>query len=133
MRAWSDFDRTRSFTNYLVAGFFRMFVPQGKADKGESFDAAIARMNLSDQDLQAKQSALYRLSILMCTAAIFIFGYAIYHLYYGSYRAVIISFILMLIALALAFRYHFWYFQIKTRKLGCSISEWYRQGLKGDK
>ena len=38
-----------------------------------------------------------------------------------------------LIALVLAFRYHFWYFQMKQHKLGCTFNEWYRQGLLGEK
>ncbi|CEK11710.1 type IVB secretion system protein IcmV [Legionella hackeliae] len=133
VRAWIDFDRVRAFTAYLVAGFQKMFIPQQQTGQGESFEAAIARMNLSEQDLQAKQSALYRLSLLMSAAAVCIFGYAVYHLFYGTYRALIVSLVLVLVALVLAFRYHFWYFQIKERKLGCSISEWYREGLKGDK
>jgi intracellular multiplication protein IcmV len=133
VRAWLDYDRLKSFTVYLVAGFQRMFIPQQRTDQGESFEAAIARLNLNAQELRAKQTALYRLSILMCTAASFIFIYAMYQLYYGGYRAVVVSLVLMLVALVLAFRYHFWYFQIKARKLGCSLSDWYRQGLKGDK
>ncbi|KTD12994.1 type IVB secretion system protein IcmV [Legionella jamestowniensis] len=132
VRAWIDFDRVRAFTAYLAAGFQKMFIPQ-QTEAGESFEAAVARMNLSEQELQAKQIALYRLSLLMCLVAVGIFAYSIYHLYYGSYRAVIVSLVLVLVALVLAFRYHFWYFQIKERKLGCSIREWYREGLKGDK
>lgn len=133
VRAWFDFDRIKAFTSYIVAGFLKMFVPQTQTGNGESFEAAVARMNLSEDDLRAKETALYRLSIIMCIAAACIFVYAMYHLYFGTYRAVLISLVLMLIALVLAFRYHFWFFQIKERKLGCSISEWYRQGLKGEK
>jgi intracellular multiplication protein IcmV len=132
IRAWFDFDRVKSFTIYLGNGLKRMFVPQTNV-KGESFEEAMTRLNLSEEDLISKQSALYRLSVLMCGAASFIFAYAVYHLFYGSYRAVIVSLVIMMIALVLAFRYHFWYFQIKERKLGCSISEWYRQGLMGGK
>ena len=132
VRSWVDFDRTKSFTLYLVNGFKKMFVPQ-KNDSGETFEEAVSRLNISEKELQDRKSALYRLSLLMSAAAILIFGYAIYHVFYGSYRAVIISLVVMLIALALAFRYHFWYFQIKERKLGCTMQEWYRKGLLGDK
>lgn len=133
VRAWIDFDRIRAFTLYLATGFRRMFVPQRPNNQGESFKAAQLRLNLQDKDLKSKQNALYRLSILMCLAAIGIFSYSIYHLFYGTYRAVIVSLVLVLVALALAFRYHFWYFQIKERKLGCSIAQWYKEGLKGEK
>ncbi len=131
VRAWLDFDRVKSFTSYLASGFKRLFVPQKQA-QGESFTEAMARLNLSEQDLKARQAALYRLSVLMCGAALFIFTYAIYHLIFGNIKAVVISVVVMLIALALAFRYHFWYFQIKERKLGCSFQEWYKRGLRGE-
>ncbi|MFA5959990.1 MAG: type IVB secretion system protein IcmV [Tatlockia sp.] len=133
VRAWIDFDRMRSFTSYLANGFQRMFVPQqGPKEQSETFDEAAGRLNLSEKDIKSKQSALFRLSILMCLAALFMFGYALYHVVYGSYRASLISLVLMLIALALAFRYHFWYFQIKERKLGCTVQQWYK-GLVGEK
>jgi intracellular multiplication protein IcmV len=130
VRAWIDFDRMKSFTTYLANGFRKMFVPQ-EQEAGETFEEAMSRLNLSEKDLQSRQSALYRLSLFMCVAAFFIFVYAIYHLFTGGYKATIISIAVMLIALALAFRYHFWYFQIKERKLGCTLKEWYRKGLMG--
>ncbi len=132
VRTWIDFDRMKSFTTYLTNGFRKMFIPQEEGS-GESFEEAMVRMNLNEKDLQSRQTALYRLSWFMCLAAILIFAYAVYHLVSGSYRATIISFAVMLIALALAFRYHFWYFQIKERKLGCTLKDWYRKGLMGGK
>jgi intracellular multiplication protein IcmV len=132
VKAWLDFDRIRSFTLYITDGFKTMFLPQKKA-KGESFAQTIAKFKISEEELAKKQTALRRLSFLMCGIALFIFAYAIYLMFYGSLKAVLISIILMLLALVFAFRYHFWYFQIKKRKLGCTIKEWYKEGLKSDK
>lgn len=132
VRAWFDWDRLKSFTSFLVNGFSRLFVPQ-KNTQVESFDAAQKQFNLSDADLLLKQKALYRLSIVMTAVAFLILIYAGYHLFYGTIKATIISLVVMMIALVLAFRYHFWYFQIKVRKLGCTFQEWYRQGLLGEK
>ncbi len=132
VRTWVDFDRMKTFTTYLSTGFRKMFIPQ-ESGSGESFKEAMDRLNLNEKDLQSRQTALLRLSLFMCVAAIFIFAYGLYHLLTGGYRATIISFAVMLIALALAFRYHFWYFQIKERKLGCTLKDWYRKGLMGGK
>jgi len=132
VRSWFDYDRMKTFTSYLGTGFKKMFVPQQQAAK-ESFKEAMVRQKISEEDLQSRQSALYRLSLLMCGAALLIFAYGIYQLFHGGYKATIISISVTLIALALAFRYHFWYFQIKERKLGCTLKEWYRKGLIGDK
>ncbi|KTD52759.1 type IVB secretion system protein IcmV [Legionella quateirensis] len=132
IRAWSDWDRMKAFTLYLLNGFKRLFVTQKEVEV-ESFDSAVDKLKLSDADLVIKQNALLRLSIVMLAAAFMIFIYMGYQLFYGSFKATIVSLVVMLIALVLAFRYHFWYFQIKHRKLGCTIKEWYRQGILGEK
>ncbi|CDZ76559.1 hypothetical protein BN59_00833 [Legionella massiliensis] len=132
VRAWLDFDRMKSYSTYLGEGFKKMFVPQHK-EAEETFEEAMVRMNLSEKDLQKRRKSLHRLSLFMCGAALLIFAYGIYHLFQSDYKATIISLAVMLIALALAFRYHFWYFQITERKLGCSLLEWYKKGLMGGK
>ena len=132
VRSWLDFDRLKAFTLYLVNGFKQMFIPQKKEAK-ESFEQALNRLNIDEKDLDEKKKSLYRLSLLMCSSAAVIFIYMSYQMVFGGIKAVILSFILMLIALVLAFKYHFWYFQIKERKLGCSIAEWYKQGFMGEK
>lgn len=132
VRSWFDWERMKSFTLYLVNGFKQLFVPQQNIES-ESFKEATKQLDIDDATLLSKEKALFRLSLLMLLIAGLILGYAGYQLFYGSYKAVIVSFIVMLIALTLAFRYHFWYFQIKKRKLGCTFDEWFRQGLLGEK
>lgn len=132
VRTWFDWERVKGFTLYLGNGIKRLFIPQ-QVTKVESFDAAMTRLRISNADLLLKQKALFRLSMVMVCAASLILIYAGYHLYHGAYKATIISLVVMLIALVLAFRYHFWYFQIKQRKLGCSFQEWFQHGLMGEK
>ncbi len=52
----------------------------------------------------------------MLLIAALIFVYALYHFYAGTFKAAFVSLTVMMVALALAFRYHFWYFQIKSRQ-----------------
>lgn len=132
IRKWSDWDRTKSLSLALKDGIKRLFVPQ-KHKTDESFRAAQKRMHLSEEDLLVKQKALFRLSMLMLGIAFALFAYAGYQVFYGSYKAVILSLVVLSIALVLAFRYHFWYFQIKHHKLGCTFEQWYKQGLWGGK
>jgi len=37
---------------------------------------------------------------------------------------------LTLYVLTQAFRYHFWLFQLRNRKLGCTLSEWWNARVK---
>lgn len=132
VRGWFDWDRMKAFTQYLVSGIGQLFVPQ-KAKVVEPFEEAKARMNLTDSELLARQKGLFRLSIIMVVFAILLFVYAVTLLVEGSIRGFILGLVVTTIALILAFRYHFWYFQIKERKLGCTIQEWFKQGIMGDK
>ena len=106
------------------------FVPQDKTAT-ESFEAAKVRLKLTDQDLLIRQKGLLRLVIIMLSTAMLLFIYFLYNLYYARFAAVLMSSVVMLLALVLAFRYHFWYFQIKQQKLGCTLKDWFWQGLMG--
>ena len=70
---------------------------------------------------------------MMVVLAVLILMYSVYLFIEGGHKGGIVALVVMFIALVLAFRYHFWYFQIKQRKLGCTIQEWFNHGLKGIK
>ncbi|PJD92568.1 MAG: type IV secretion protein IcmV [Legionella sp.] len=111
----------------------RFFVvrPKSKAN-AETFEYAAAKYNLDEEALKAKAKGLQRLSYSLVVMALFLFFYAVYQLFNGSLRGVLISFVEVGIALVLAFRYHFWSFQIKSRKLGCGIKEWWNSFSGGN-
>lgn len=129
IRWWLDLERIRGGFAYLTKGAKTLLVPQKPQKPKESFNAAATRLHLNAADLEQKSKSLRGLSLLMCLVALCMTGYTIYQILYGSYHAAFLSVVLTLFALVLAFRYHFWYFQIRSQKLGCSISEWYQQGL----
>lgn len=131
IRYWSDYDRTKAGFLYLKQGFQKLFVPQ-KAQRADDFEEAVKKMNLTELDLSSRMNSLWRLSILMVVVASLIFVFAVYHLFSGHFSAALLSLVVMSIALVLAFRYHFWYFQIKQRKLGCTIKEWFHNGIMGE-
>ncbi len=134
---WFDWERLKSFTIFLGTSIRRLFMAEtidANDDKNnpaltESFESAQKELKLSDEDLLIREKALYRLSILMSLMALGIFIYSGYHFFSGHFRAGLLSLIVMMIAVALGFRYHFWYYQIKNRKLGCSINEWLKKGF----
>ena len=132
IRSWSDWDRMKSFTLYLFNGIKKFMVPQ-KNVESESFEAAKKRLNLTDTDILRRQAGLLRVCWLMLLFAFGLLCYSMYHFFYLNLLGGFLSLIVMCIALILAFRYHFWYFQMKERKLGCSFREWYQQGLRGNK
>jgi intracellular multiplication protein IcmV len=131
-RLWVDFDRIKAFGFYLWNGAKVILVPQ-EAKKKTSFHAVVKSMHLTEEDLLLKQQALLRLSRIMVCMSGLVFLYALYLLFQAYFHTALLSFVVSLLALVFSFRYHFWYFQIKTRQLGCTFEEWYQQGLWGKK
>lgn len=137
-RFWSDWERMKVFTSFVGEGYRRLFMLQPKEANQESaltesFEKAQQQFKLTNEQLQKLQKNLYRISLLMTVIAFLILLYSLYLFYQGSIRGGLLSLVVVAVALAIAFRHHFWYFQIKNRKLGCSIYEWYRKGLLGAK
>lgn len=144
IRRWFDWDRMKSFTAFIITGLRRLFLlTQESPDIGKKKESDVAhnksflkaqkKLNLTDEDLLQREKALFRLSVLMSFLTICFLSYTFYHLFQTSFQATLLSFVVTLISAALAFRYHFWYYQIKNRKLGCSFHEWFKKGLLGEK
>jgi intracellular multiplication protein IcmV len=127
---WLDVRRLQEFMRYILDLFKKLFIPQPQKP-AESFESAKKRLKLTDEQLLIRQKALFRVSMLMIFLAGLLFFYGVYQILYGGILGVFLSLIVVLIALTLAFRYHFWYFQMKTKKLGCSWRTWFKEGLLG--
>lgn len=129
VNAWVDAPRLKAFTLYLYNGFKKMFIPQKPQTPDISFEEMAARLNLNPDELRLKAAGLFRLCITMLLCGLFFLIYCIYSLVAQHYAAAIISFVVVFVCVAFSFRYHFWYFQIKERKLGSSINDWYENGV----
>lgn len=126
----TDIEQHKKTASSLHSMIQRFFV----VDKGrhvEDFDSAMQRLNLSEQDILERKQALLRLSIMMLVITIGVFIYFCYHLGSGHLLGAMVSLVLTLLCAVLTFRHHFWYFQIKQRKLGCTLKEWFMIGLLG--
>ena len=132
VRKWSDFDRMKGFTLYLENGIKNLFIPRRQTAE-QTFDEALRQYNVDEKALLKKRNGLFRLSLLMCFLALIFLCYSMYLAVSGSWHATLLSLVITMLALVLAFRYHFWFFQIKQRKLGCTFQEWFKLGFLGRK
>lgn len=129
---WGDWGRIKGGGEYIANGARQIFVPT-PTHPVETFDEAQKRLRLSDESLIARSRALWRTSVVMAGLAMVLFCYGTYHVVYGTLHSGILSFSLTFLSLAFAVRYHFWYFQISQKKLGCTLWQWFYQGLLGKK
>lgn len=90
----------------------------------ETFEEACKRMNLDVSMLKARQKAFLQTAMLYLAMALGMIIYAIYLMAESHWHAAIISLSLTVILLTFAFREHFWYTQMKNKRLGMSVQDW---------
>lgn len=103
-----------------------------EAEHEETFEEARERLHIDNAALH-KQYENFRLMLTVCLViAALLFMLSVYWIFTGGFFGGFFVLILALIGLANAFRYHFWMYQIKQQKLGCTTQEWL-QGTFGKK
>lgn len=95
-----------------------------KTERSESFAEAMQRLGFTEQDIIDKQKSLLRLTLILVAIGLLVLAYALYLWWQDFILSGTLSFVLGLVAFAFAFRYHFWFFQVKHRLLGCSFKDW---------
>lgn len=103
-----------------------------RSDQPESFENTLVKLNISEPELAliARRNLLYALWFLMLVFCDLC--YAIYLIWYHhAFASFLISLALVVFLLAQVFKYHFWYFQIKQRRLGCTFKQWKNSLLTG--
>jgi intracellular multiplication protein IcmV len=99
----------------------------------ETFEEALVRMNLTEQDIKDQADRYFNYAVLFATLVIVSIVFAFYLLFV---ERTVSGFLLGLAVSGVfgsqAFRYHFWYFQIQQRKLGCTFEEWKQSWVKSN-
>lgn len=122
-RLWLSLDYLKQNTAALKEQASHVFVPK-VGNVHEDFDNVMQRFKLTEAQLKSRAQGLLLLSILMILLALAILVYSIYQFFVGTIFTGLTSIVFVVLALTLAFRYHFWYFQIKQRKLGGTWKDW---------
>lgn len=110
-----------SVTWELIKGLFTSPMPGPK----ETFEQAQGRFQLTDEQLSeiSKNLLIHTLIFTACSVITILFSF--YLLFaYGTFAGFLIGIATTALFLAYAFRYSFWRFEVKHRKLGCTFDEW---------
>ena len=109
----------RSITTLLK----KFFIPE-QAHSQESFAAALQRLNLKESDLIQRRQEFTRLMWIWIFLFFVVIIYSVYLLMGHSLRGFFPSLAISFVILTQIFRYHFWIFQIKQRRLECNFRDW---------
>ena len=114
--------------------YIKSFAQDLWAEKGKTSETvesvSVEKLKLSDKQLFETKSTWQRLVVLFMVCAVLAILYAIFNLINGYYGSLIVSLALVVLFLAQTFKYHFWLFQLKQGKLGCTWQEWSQQLFK---
>lgn len=130
-RSWSGYDDRRDSWRKISHMAKRLFTVS-EAKQVESFEEAKVRLKLSESDIKHRVHEFFRLAMVFLFFGMSLLLYSMVLAWTGHMMAVILAFVASLLTLTLAFRYHFWYFQTKNQKLGCTFDEWLNSDIKGE-
>lgn len=110
--------------------FMMVFMPNKLAKPvQETYEEAVARMKLTDADLENRKKMFMTQMILYLSAGIAVLAYAVWLAFSGFITATFIAILVSILSMAYAFRSHFWLFQMKQKRLGCTFKEYLDSNL----
>ena len=131
VKEWADWERTKNFSLYFKSLFEKFFKLRNLDEKpAADFQHIAKRYHLKEDDLkkQVKFLKLYALSFFILF--ILIASYGVYQTFQANFFIALVIFCISLIAISLAFRYHFYLTLIRHRRLNCSIGDWFTLTFK---
>lgn len=123
--SWLGLDNLRDVTGKVGTTARSVFTPE-QPEQVETFEEALRRLNITAADLEKRHQEFRRLMFIYLLVAIAFFVYSLYIVIaFGNLMGFFIGLALTVFALTFAFRYHFWIYQIKHKKLGCTFKDWF--------
>lgn len=123
-KKWIGFDLLAGTTKTVLYSAKTLFGSRNSKVPHETFENAVQRMQLSENDLKKRMRSAKQLITVFILFSITLFLYSIYHFSKTHIADGFICLILTLLTLAYASREHFYLFQMQRKKLGCSYKEW---------
>ncbi|MCF6775398.1 hypothetical protein L3V83_02305 [Thiotrichales bacterium 19X7-9] len=85
----------------------------------------LAANGITDKKLRENLATFTFLYRFFGIIGVVVLLYTILLFYRNYYLGAIVGFAASVMFLAHAFKYHFWSFQIRSKKLGCTVGEWF--------
>ncbi|MFM8454670.1 MAG: hypothetical protein ACKOAD_06940 [Gammaproteobacteria bacterium] len=96
-----------------------------QAQRNESFEEALMRLEISEQQLNDMLMVFRNFFIFYFLFSLALFSYGMWLAFNANMPGFFMSLASCFLSASFAFRYHFWLFQLKQRKLGCNLKDWW--------
>lgn len=130
---WLGYNELKTY-NRIIWSSLKDLTTIEKPQRTETFEEAMQRLDQTDADVQVTSDRylLYAVIFVGLSALTFAAGF-VFLIGYGKLSGCVLAMACTAILLTYAFRFHFWHFQIKHRKLGCTFNDWWRGAPSVDK
>jgi intracellular multiplication protein IcmV len=122
---WVGYSEVKTHTNVIWSIVRGLFVPSITTVHAETFDEALKRMDLTEEEVAQRSETYLNYALFFITLCVLL---VIYAFYLAIVHRTVAGFALGIVSAGLfaaqAFKYHFWYSQIKLRKLGLTYQQW---------
>jgi intracellular multiplication protein IcmV len=123
--AWLGYDTVKGVTRTIWDLSRGIFVAEAPAET-ETFEDAVKRFNLSEDDLKNAEQRYLMLSLLFAVISGCIFLYGFYLLFvHHAFLGFLLALAVCALLVGQTFQFSFLSFQTKHRKLGCTFDEWW--------
>lgn len=128
VKGWLGYNTIKAQTISLIGLFKAIFTIRrlDKTTEVPDFETVLKKMNVSEEVLQKRGKMFFKRFLLLFCFGLLLFIYAFYIFYRGHISGGILTVLLSILVFIQALGSHLFYFQIKHRKLGCSLKEWMR-------
>ena len=121
---WMDLESLKNQNKTIFQTIKNIFTTD-RPVREETFTEAVERLQLTEEDLQHSYRTYRNYAILFSIIGLLVFLYAFYIVFrYYSFTGLLLGMAASALLLSQAFKYDFWAYQIKTRKLGATFNEW---------
>lgn len=126
---WMNLDRLMANGRAIIKMFNDMKVRRPPV-RQETFEEAMLRMHLTEDDIKERIRNTLTLSIVYSVATLIFLIYTLYMIFHG-HIGMIIGLLITVLMATFTYRESFWYFQLKTRTLGNTFHDWARYFFRG--
>lgn len=125
IKKWLLVDELRQQAQSLYVLGSALLKKEAAGTPDETFEQALTRLGLSEEELGRVCRTFRNLTILNCGLGLLALIYGFWLSFHQNLMGFCMSLAVVFLFASIAFKYHFWVFQIKTRKLGCTLKEWF--------
>lgn len=120
---WTSYDLIKE-QSVGMFGFITHMFRKRHASRTETFEQAMLRLDLSESDIKKRYKQVRFQFWLYAVLGACIVAYAAYLLIVTTLIVSVLAFLVATICIVRAISMRFWMFQIRKRRLGCSLREW---------